>query len=97
MILAKGAAQVTAVAAHRKDRAAGVEPAQRLFFDGIQRHGRDPAVIIRNNRAADVRPRAAKPPAPLRDVAVAKAYIASRHTCNPPLFGKSRNQQTAGG
>ena len=79
VVLAEGAAQVAAVAAHRQDHAAGVEPSQRLFFYGVQRQCGDFAVVLREYPAVDARPRAAKAPAPLGDVAMMKAHLAYRH------------------
>ena len=65
MILAKRAAQVTAIASHRQDIPSWMKSSERLFLDGIDRHRRKTAIICTDNAPAPVFPATAAPGLPL--------------------------------
>ena len=76
-VLAKGAAQIAAKTAHRQHHAAGVEPAQRLFLNGVQGQRGQLAVVQGDDPSAPVGSGPAQSRLPLLQVTVVKAQRAS--------------------
>ena len=65
-ILTEGTAQITAKAAHRQYHTAWMEPAQRLFLNGVQGQRGQLAIVERDNPSAPVASGPAQPGLSLR-------------------------------
>ena len=82
MVLAEGAAQVAAEAAHGQNHTAAVEPPQRLFLDGVQSEARHLAVVEGQDCPAAVDAGAAKARLPLFQRATVEAQLTALfHLC----------------
>ena len=83
MILAEGAAEIAAQAAHGQDHFARVKLLQRFFLDRIKGQRGNPAVIQRFNPAADCGSRAAGAGLSVVQFAVPETYVAESHLSIP--------------
>ena len=81
-VLAEGAAEIAPEAPRRQNQAAGVEPPQGLFLDGVQGQGGEAAIVQGDNLPAPIGPGPAQAGLALRQGAAVKAEITGNlHRC----------------
>ena len=80
--LAEGAAEIAPEAPRRQNQAAGVEPPQGLFLDGVQGQGGEAAIVQGDNLPPPIGPGPAQAGLALRQGAAVKAEITGNlHRC----------------